>query len=214
MEKLAELIIRIPVVLFALTVHEVAHGWVAYKFGDKTAYYSGRISLNPLAHLDLFGTLMLMFGPFGWAKPVPVDPRYFDNPRKGIFYVSLAGPVSNIILAILCGYIMRVINMIFPSLSTNNYLFVFLSLSIMVNSGLAFFNLIPVPPLDGSNVLIALLPRKYGEIFLRHSNTLAQIMLILIVAEWVIKIPFFSGPLNIFFNPFYKLILFFIYWGN
>src|SRR4030042_605671 len=95
------LLIRIPAILIALTIHEYAHGYVAWLKGDNTAKAAGRLTFNPLAHLDLFGTLMLFFGPFGWAKPVPVNPMNLDNPKKDMIYVGAAGPVSNIVLPIL-----------------------------------------------------------------------------------------------------------------
>lgn len=100
-------ILRIPAILFALTIHEFAHGWVALRFGDTTAQDQGRLTLNPFAHLDFFGTAMLLFGPFGWAKPVPVNGYNFKEPKKGILFVSLAGPLSNIISAFLFGYLLR-----------------------------------------------------------------------------------------------------------
>ncbi len=161
-----EFVLLIPILLFSLSLHEYAHGRVAYQMGDPTPKITGRLTLNPLAHLSLMGTLVLLVTRmFGWAKPVRVDPRYFSDPRKGMMYVGLAGPMSNILLATLLGIVFRVFRpyliMLF-SARTIDSLFV---MGIVLNIGLAFFNLLPVPPLDGSKILKGLLPRKYDKAF-------------------------------------------------
>jgi Zn-dependent protease len=155
-------IIKIPVLLFSITLHEYAHGRSALFFGDPTAKMQGRLTLNPLPHIDPFGALCLFLFNFGWAKPVPVDPRYFKNPRKDIIFMSLAGPAANLLLAALAGLALRLF--MFPSQIYQLTLFYLL----FMNIGLGLFNLIPLPPLDGSHVLENLLPlnaaRKYHEI--------------------------------------------------
>lgn len=206
------LILRIPAILLALTIHECAHGWVAYKFGDRTAYDSGRVTLNPVAHLDLLGTAMLLFGPFGWAKPVPVDARYFENPKKGILWVSAAGPISNVALALVCGYTFRIISEINPG-ALHPYLAQFLTLSIMMNAGIAFFNLLPIPPLDGSKILLSLLPNHIIPKYLYYSKHAPTVFMVLLLAEWLLKIPLFSGLIYPLFRPFLSLIQFLIYWN-
>ena len=107
MRSLEEILISAPAILIALTVHEYSHAYIAHKKGDDTAKRAGRLTFNPLVHLDLFGTLMLLWGPFGWAKPVPVNPLNYDNPKRDDIYVSAAGPISNILLALLFGYFFR-----------------------------------------------------------------------------------------------------------
>jgi Zn-dependent protease len=205
-------ILRIPVILLALTVHECAHGWVAYRLGDRTAYDSGRVTLNPFVHLDIFGTLMLLFGPFGWAKPVPVDPRFFRDPKKGILWVSAAGPVSNIALALLFGYTLRFIGYFAPALIMTPNLSKFFTLSILINTGIAFFNLLPVPPLDGSKILVGLLPNKLIPSYIEKSRYLPMIFMILLVMEWGLHIPIFSRLIYPLFQPFYNIIHFLITW--
>ena len=153
----------IPGLLLALIIHELAHGWVAWKLGDPTAKNSGRLTLNPLAHLDLAGTAMLLLIGFGWAKPVPVNMSNFKKPRRDMALTALAGPASNFLLALtgalLWGLVIR-----FAPESTEAGLGFFdvMSMGLMyfmlINIGLGLFNLIPIPPLDGSNIVACLLP--------------------------------------------------------
>ncbi len=160
------MILLIPVILFSLSVHEFSHGMVAYRLGDPTAYHAGRLTLNPLSHLDPVGTLMLFLVHFGWAKPVPVDPRYFQNPRRDMLWVALAGPASNMVLALLSGLIIRVMNAnvgLTLSLPFGSQLVTMVYLSLHLNLALAVFNLLPIPPLDGSKILGGLLPPEYDQ---------------------------------------------------
>lgn len=152
-------VILIPIIIFALSFHEYAHGWVAYQLGDLTAYNHGRLTLNPLAHLDPFGALVLYFVGFGWAKPVPVDPRYLQNPRRDMMWVALAGPVSNFILALISGILLIVIAFVLRG--GGQILIQVLQMSLFINLALGVFNFIPVPPLDGSRILGGLLPVQY-----------------------------------------------------
>ncbi len=144
-------IVRIPVLLFAITIHEYAHGWVAYRLGDPTAKNMGRLSFNPITHIDPLGAICLFLLNFGWAKPVPIDMRYFRNIRRDAILVSLAGPAANFCVALLAGIVIRLIY--FPS---QLYQMTLVYLLIM-NLGLGLFNLIPLPPLDGSHILENLL---------------------------------------------------------
>ncbi|MEO1881404.1 MAG: site-2 protease family protein [Methylococcales bacterium] len=156
-------------VVFAITVHEVAHGWVAKKYGDNTASMLGRLTLNPLKHMDLFGTLiipglLLISGTgliFGWAKPVPVDPRYFKNPKKAMAVVAVAGPVSNVLMAIAWAMVVR----IGVSLETEavSLPLIYSGIAgISINLVLALINLLPIPPLDGSRILTGFLSHKWA----------------------------------------------------
>ena len=154
-------IILIPVILFSLTIHEYAHALVAYRLGDDTAKRQGRLSLNPLVHLDLLGTLLLFIVHFGWAKPVPVDPRNFRNPKKDMLLVALAGPVSNILTAIAAAVILKAVFENFAAIPPGSGVDVAVRMLvwfIYIGIVLAVFNMIPVPPLDGSRVLYGLLP--------------------------------------------------------
>lgn len=143
----------IPAILIAITFHEFAHGKMASILGDPTPGQTGRLTLNPLRHLDLFGTLMLLIVGFGWAKPVQINPTYFKDPRKGTIYTSLAGPAMNLVLAYFAVFVLY---LLMPS----GWLLSFLTHLIWFNVVLAVFNLIPVPPLDGSKVLFGLLPTR------------------------------------------------------
>ena len=147
-DPLAFACIVIPL-LYSVVIHEVSHGWVAYKMGDPTAKWTGRLSLNPIKHLDLFGTVMLFLIGFGWAKPVPVNFNNIPNKRKGLIFVSAAGIVSNILIAFLCLLFLR----LFPPRSAGISTVIIFYL-VQINITLAALNLIPIPPLDGSKILM------------------------------------------------------------
>ena len=151
------MILMTPVVLFSLTVHEYSHGRVALMLGDNTAQRLGRLSFNPLRHLDIMGVLFFYFVGFGWAKPVPVDWRNFENPHRDMMYVAIAGPLANIAVAVGCSFFIRLIS---PEFS---YLFVILAYGIWINVALAVFNMLPVYPLDGSSVLKGMVPGSVAE---------------------------------------------------
>ena len=154
-----QLLLSIPALLIALTFHEYAHARMAYAWGDQTAKQAGRLTLNPLSHLDPIGTLMLLIARFGWAKPVPINPNYFRDVNKGIFWVSLAGPGMNMILAVLA----TILLVFFPN--HNTYFYWILYYLQLYNVYLAIFNLLPLPPLDGSKILLALLPPEHRYIY-------------------------------------------------
>ncbi len=161
------LVLLIPVILFALTVHEYAHGMVAYRLGDPTAKHAGRLTLNPLSHLDPMGTIMLFLVGLGWAKPVPVDPRYFANPKRDMLLVALAGPAANMGLALLSGLVIRFLTSdpsAFLSGAPGTILISMMVRSLQINLMLAVFNLLPVPPLDGSKIMYGLLPPQYDHL--------------------------------------------------
>ncbi len=171
-EQLLRYTIMIPPLLLSLTLHEYAHGWVAWRLGDPTAKQLGRLSFNPISHLDPIGTIAFIFLNFGWAKPVPVIPRYFRNPIQGMCWVAAAGPAANLILAILSALLYKAL---FPLLIAGAQhaviaktvaipLIGMLRASVWINLVLCIFNLLPVPPLDGSRILAGILPPKmaYG----------------------------------------------------
>lgn len=159
--RFLSLLLSLPALFLALTVHEYAHGWTADKMGDPTARYSGRLSLNPMAHIDLFGTICLLFFHFGWAKPVPINPRNFRNTKWGTVAVSLAGPGANFVLALISAFVMSAMQRFVPVNTFTQFLYTVVYMCVQLNVGLMVFNLIPVPPLDGSKVLMEFLPPKY-----------------------------------------------------
>jgi Zn-dependent protease len=194
---------RMPAILIALTVHELAHGWTAKKLGDDTAARMGRLTLNPLAHLDLFGTIMLLFGPFGWAKPVPVNPFKLRNPKKDMIWVSLAGPLSNIIL----GYVVAVLYRLFFYGHVAGASKAFFAYLILINIGLSFFNLLPFPPLDGSNIVRGFLSPENEVRYLRAMRHVPLIFIGMIVLEWMMHIPVLTFVLNPLWKPYLHILL-------
>ena len=152
------ILINFGVLVICLTVHEFSHAWVALKMGDPTAEQNGRLSLNPLVHLDPIGTLMILFVHFGWAKPVPINPNNFRNYKKGIILTSIAGPISNFLMAILGAFLYRFV-------PTNKIGLVNLFQTfVIINIFLGLFNLLPFPPLDGSRLITIFIPPKYDHI--------------------------------------------------
>lgn len=149
----------LPIVLFSLSIHELCHGYAAYKLGDDTAKSMGRLTINPLAHLDILGTIAMLFFGFGWAKPVPVNFSKLKYRRLGPILVSIAGPLSNILLAFICYFVLVVLGI--NDISTEGFWGSYLLSALIMNVTLAAFNLIPIPPLDGSKVVISLLPYKW-----------------------------------------------------
>ena len=148
------------VIFLTLPFHEFAHAFVADKLGDKTARYQRRLTLNPLAHIDYFGALAIILFGFGWARPVPVNPRYFKNAKGGMALTALAGPVMNILLAFIACFIMYAVFAFSNGGNAADYIVLFLAYYVQINVGLAVFNLIPIPPLDGWKVLSAFLPDR------------------------------------------------------
>lgn len=177
MESLASTIQDIAIlatpILIAVTFHEVAHGWIADRLGDPTARLLGRLTLNPIKHLDPIGTLVFFLTRMiGWAKPVPVNPLNFRDPLKGMMWVAIAGPITNLFLAAVSAAILRILIasgiLIDPSMSfVMEPIYKMIYMSVIINVGLAVFNFIPIPPLDGSKILMGLLSRDQAQIFAR-----------------------------------------------
>jgi Zn-dependent protease len=190
----------------AVVFHEIAHGVAALKLGDTTAKERGRLSLNPIRHIDLVGLLVLIVAGFGWAKPVPVDSRYFKNPHIGMAIVAFAGPAINLIWALICT--LTCFTFLFFDFSFDSLFVRYFMMSAMINIGLGIFNLFPIPPLDGSKMLGVLLPVHIHTQILRYEK---YGMFVLIILLWTGVL---SGPLGflrgIIFDLYARVGLWFI----
>lgn len=194
LEHLFSIIWSIPAVLAAITVHEYAHGLAAYYHGDPTAKLAGRLTLNPLAHLDPIGTLMLLLFRIGWAKPVPINYNNLKNPKMDMIKISLAGPLSNIITAFIFALLLRMNNYLFKNLLFHSYFwlrlvqgwYTLLHTGIFINIALAFFNLIPVPPLDGHHIISGLLPERLAQQYDRINQTYGMIIILFLFVSGIV----------------------------
>lgn len=186
--------------LFCITVHETSHGYAAYRLGDPTAKNAGRLSLNPIKHIDLLGFLMMLVAHVGWAKPVPVDPRYFKDPKRGMALTALAGPVSNFVLALLVLALGSLVFRFALGSEFAAYVLLFLCYTAVLSVGLGLFNLIPIPPLDGAKIFYAVLPDKLYATMLRYERYVRFLVLIL---AWAGA---FSGPLDFCIGKVIRLL--------
>ncbi len=201
------ILLVVTAVLLSLSFHEFAHGYAAWYKGDTTAKSDGRLSLNPLDHLDLWGsitfivTFLVFKMPFGWAKPVPVNPMNLDNPKKDMVLVAFAGPLSNMILALISGYLF-IWTAAFPlPLLLRTFLVIF----VQVNLGLAFFNLLPIPPLDGSNIVRGLLPYDKLVSYIKFTSYLPQIFIGLLLFGMFTGRPILSYIFSPIVEPWFFL---------
>ena len=203
--SLLNAVLRVAAVLLCLTVHETCHGLTAYALGDPTAKAMHRLSLNPLHHIDWFGLFMMFAAGFGWAKPVPVDPRYFKKPKEGMALTALAGPVSNFLLALLLILISKMIYLYAPYTVAMDAVFTFcLYTAAPLSIGLGLFNLIPSPPLDGSKVVAVLLPdRAYGTL-MRYERY--GMLLLLALSLLGVFGGFISGVIDWVYGAMFNLI--------
>ena len=180
---LLELLVTAAAAIFCITVHEVCHGLMALALGDPTARRMGRLSLNPMKHLDLWGLVLMVTAKVGWAKPVPVDARYFREPRLGMALVSVAGPLSNVLLSALAaaGYTVSKFYAGYLEASWLEWVAEFFYYAFYISAGLAVFNLLPVPPLDGSKILFAFLPRALYWKLMRYERYCMPVLMVLLL---------------------------------
>ena len=196
------LVLLIPALIFALSFHEYAHAWMAYRLGDNTAARMGRLTLNPMAHLDPMGSMMILFVGFGWAKPVPVDPRFLRNPRTDMMKVAAAGPLANFILAFCGGMILRSLN---GSGLLNEAILIMLLYFIQINIALAVFNLIPIAPLDGSQIFSGYLARTNPDLAWKIQTYGPQVLFGVILIGYLTGFPIIGMIMRPFVNFFMLL---------
>ena len=182
--QLEVLIILLPILIFSLCFHEFAHGYVAYHLGDHTAYRNGRLTLNPLAHLDPIGALVLYFAGFGWAKPVPVNGNNLVNPRTDMMKIAFAGPASNILLAVIGGIVLRIL---IGSSIFYESVYVTLIYFTQINIALAVFNMLPIPPLDGSQIFNGYMVIRNPGLVMKLQTYGPQILFGIILIGYVTK---------------------------
>lgn len=208
MLSLTNILINVPIALIAITGHELAHAWVSSKLGDPTPRYEGRLTLNPLAHLDPIGTLLMIFTGFGWAKPVGVNPMYYKDRKKGMALVALAGPIANFVMAFV-GILLAVILMILGevlgwSTSVISTIFSIADLFCFRNLCLMVFNLIPIPPLDGSKILGMILPnRTYYNVLQYERYAIILIMLLSVTGTFNTII---GSGVNVFYGAILRAV--------
>jgi Zn-dependent protease len=203
------IVFLVPGFIAGLTVHEFSHAFVASRLGDQTAAQLGRLTLNPMKHLDLFGSLMLVIAGFGWAKPVPVNPSNLRNPRSDMLWISLAGPFSNLLIALTVGSILQFYYVDEMQLSTEaqSFVFVLLLQTVWINVILAVFNMIPLPPLDGSRLVEILIPRKWYVQYLVIRRIGPGLLLALFFVSSFINFPIFDRVLIPIARPVFNFCL-------
>lgn len=196
LSRLENLPMILPGILIAIILHELAHGYSAYLLGDSTAKDRGRLTLNPIPHIDVVGFLLLVFVGFGWAKPVPINTRNFKNRKLGTLLVSLAGPFTNFVIAIFAIFILKL------NIVANETVLTIIFYTILYNIILGVFNLLPFPPLDGSKILASLLPIKYEIMFYKYEKYLYSILLVLVIFDGIniILDPVIEFSLNLIYN--------------
>ena len=209
MEQLRNFLFMLPCILIALPVHEVAHGYVAYRLGDPTARNFGRLTLNPLKHFDPLGVICMLFVGFGWARPVPVNTRHFKKPRRDMALVALAGPASNLLLGFIGLLIYRILFAVFAasvvsvdptafSTSLFKTLLEFLVTFFSLNISLAVFNLLPIPPLDGSRLLMMFLPPRAYMWVAQNERYITLVVFLLLITNRL------NGPIHFLVNLIYS----------
>ncbi|MBR7143286.1 MAG: site-2 protease family protein [Clostridia bacterium] len=212
-DTVVELLYLLPVILISLPVHEIAHGYVALKMGDDTARRAGRLTLNPAAHFDLWGTLMIILFRFGWARPVPINPFHFKKRRLGIVLVSLAGPLSNFLLALVTMVIHKLlwllamhVELTYQLENLFSILFTFTSLFMHINLSWALFNLLPISPLDGSKLVVAFLPARARDWILQRERYGMIVLLVLFLLDDYVLPGLVSIPMTLGVSGLLRLL--------
>ena len=199
MDFITRLIFQIPVLLMSLTIHEFSHGYVAYLLGDDTAKRAGRLTLNPISHIDPFGLLMLFIAHIGWAKPVPINPHNFQNYKRDTAITAAAGPAANFMIALILAFIFNKMKF-----NVNPYLVSMIYYGILINLALGIFNLLPIPPMDGSKILGGFLSDEAYYKFTAQERKGAQILMIIFVVSFVFKLNIIGRiiipPINFLMN--------------
>jgi Zn-dependent protease len=195
--NLPALLLSAPAILFGLTIHEFSHGYVAWRLGDPTARSLGRLTLNPLRHLDPVGTVALFFFRFGWGRPVPIDPAYFRHPTRDLAISALAGPAANLLTAAVAGGVVRVLT----ALGVGGFWWLLADNFVFYNLILCFFNLVPIPPLDGSRLLYHLLPGTWAEAYSRLERYGFLLLIVVILAGQMTGVSVFG----LFMNPLLRI---------
>lgn len=207
--NLTTILLNVPATLIALSVHELAHGYVSYKLGDPTAKMQGRLTLNPFAHLDLIGTLLMIFTGFGWAKPVQINPMYYKDRTKGMAITAAAGPVSNFILAfvgMLVGFLLAIILSKFGvSMDVVGWVLRFTSVFAQLNLCFMVFNLIPFPPLDGFKIFGTLLPRNFYYRVLQNEQYIIYILMLLSISGVFSSV--IGRGVSLFYSVIYNTVM-------
>ncbi|UCC79071.1 MAG: site-2 protease family protein [Candidatus Zixiibacteriota bacterium] len=199
---LLQAIFFLPPFLLAISVHESAHAYVANRFGDPTAKNLGRITLNPIPHIDIFGLIAIFLVHFGWAKPVPVNPQNLKDPIKDNLWIALAGPASNLLLAIISGIVFRVLSPVLSASEAGMFILMIIQFSVILNIVLMVFNLFPIPPLDGFHILEGIVPYNTYLSLQKFRASGPMILFGLIILSSVSGLNIFSA----IFSPFVKII--------
>jgi len=201
MNYLVDRLLFLPGILLGISIHEFSHGYAAVKMGDNTPLLQGRLTLNPMKHLDPMGFIFLLMFGFGWAKPVMINSRNFKNPRRDDAIVSLAGPMANFLVAVLFTFFMKLADMFLPYTSLNQIIYLVLISTIHINLVLMVFNLLPIPPLDGHHILGSIGGAKVWNFYYKYYDHLRFLMLLLIVFG---GIEYIMDPI---INILYKFII-------
>ena len=212
MEQLIDYLYIIPAALIAIVLHELSHGLISHFLGDPTPKEQGRLTLNPAKHLDLYGIVCLIVFGFGWAKPVRVDPRYYKNPKWGMALVALGGPLANFLVAFLSGFLVIFISYYAPYTSIMEVLYYFFLYLMIINLGLGVFNLIPIPPLDGSKIIGAILPDDAYMQYMKYQKYGMFFIIGLLVLLDLLELRGYPSLLNEFLDIIINFILNF--WSN